>query len=222
MSIRHGSAMYSDKNEKPVQFDFTAWSQPAGFSPILSDTCPLAGFMMVKHCHSACNLVENITESSIITLNTPASMAENDNDSNLEVFHKFFFNVSTCHACDATFFEYSAKIIGPNVRETHDISRGSDTFGHTLIFQLIIVLLVMSLVVFCFLHFKRSSKARSTIDPEFQDLVIKHQTFATNDTDPHNTNYEKEKAQTLTATTNSVPDIKQIQEKMPDIINSRD
>ena len=116
----------------------------------------------------------------------------------------------------------SAKISGPIIHETHDISRGGDTFGHTLIFQLIIVLLVMSLAVFCFLHFKRSSKARSTIDPEFQDLVIKHQTFAaTNDTDPHNTNHEKEKAQTLTATTNSVPD-KQIQAKLPDVINSRD
>ena len=40
VSIRRGSAMYSDKNEEPVQFDFTAWSQPSGFSPIFSDTCP--------------------------------------------------------------------------------------------------------------------------------------------------------------------------------------
>ena len=103
VSIRHGSAMYSHKNEEPVQFDFTVWSQPAGFSPILSDTCPLAGFMMVKHCHSACNLVENITESSIAIhtiLNTQASMAENYNNSNLEAFHKLFLNVSPypCHA----------------------------------------------------------------------------------------------------------------------------
>ena len=100
VSIRHGSAMCSDKNEEPVQFDFTAWSQPAGFSPIFSDTCP-PGFMMVKHCHSACNLLENIIKPSVAILNTPASMAENYNNSNLEVFHKLFLNVSPypCHNC---------------------------------------------------------------------------------------------------------------------------
>ena len=32
------------RDPQPVQFDFTAWSQPAGFSPILSDTCH-PGFM---------------------------------------------------------------------------------------------------------------------------------------------------------------------------------
>ena len=222
VSIRHNSVMYCDKNEEPVQFDFTAWNQPAGFSPILSDTCH-PGFM-AKHC--ACNLVENATESwipSIPTLNTPASMAENYNiNNNLEVSHELYLNDSLCHFCDAFIFEYSAKITGPNVRETHDISHGGDTFSHTLIFQLIIVLLVISLVVFYFLHFKRSSKAKSTIDPEFQDLVIKYQTFTSDDTDPHiNANCEKEKAQTLTATTNSVPD-KQIQAKLPDVINSRE
>ena len=77
-------------------------------------------------------------------------MAENYNNNILEVSHKLFLSVSLCHACDPGILKCSAKIPGPIIRETHDISRGGDTFGHTLIFQLIIVLLVMSLVVFCF------------------------------------------------------------------------
>lgn len=91
-------------------------------------------------------------------------------------------------------------------------------FYYTLAIQLTVVLLVTSLVVFYFLHFKQSSKVRGTIDLELQDLVINHQTFATDDTDPHNTDHEKEKSQIATASKTD----KQIEAKLPDVINSRD
>ena len=93
--------------------------------------------------------------------------------------------------------------------------------GCTLIFQLAIVLLVISLAVFCFLRFKHcqsSTKMRGTIDHELEELVINHQTFATNDIDPHNTDHEKEKSQTATTSKTD----KQIEAKLPDVINSRD
>ena len=87
---------------------------------------------------------------------------------------------------------------------------------YILILQLIIVLLVMSLVVFCFLRFKR---VRSTMDLELQELVVKpHHTSV--DIDHNITDCETKKSQTTNTSTTAAD--KQIQTKLPDVINSRD
>ena len=95
-------------------------------------------------------------------------------------------------------------------------SYGHWLFIYILILQTIIVLLVMSFVVVCFLHFKRSTKTRSPIDLELQDLVIKHPDTA--DDVNHNTDCKKKKSPIATiAMTDEL-----IESKLPDIISSRD
>ena len=101
--------------------------------------------------------------------------------------------------------------------------RHSWQFRYNLPIQLTVVLLVTSLVVFSFLRFKQSSKARGAIDHELEELVIKHQTFATDDNntiDPHNTDRTCEKEKSQIATVISKSD-QQIEAKLPDVINSR-
>ena len=90
-----------------------------------------------------------------------------------------------------------------------------------LLMQLITVLLVMSFVVFCFLHFKL---AKSTTDVELQELVIVPHTLNINVDDINHVTDERDKGISQTAiTSTTVTDTdRQIQAKLPDVINSRD
>ena len=198
MSIRHDSnkcPMYSDENEETAQL-----TSQLGFCPIARDT-PLLLYL------------ENVAESQA-TLSTPLLVEE--------IPHVINNNKVSYNRDNVRLYSLSEPIV------KYDVLFGGDSdhlcrywplnFGYILIFQLAIVLLVMSFLVFCFLRFKQSSKVRGTIDLELQDLVINHQTFATDDIDPHNTDCEKQKSQTATTSKTD----KQIEAKLPDVINSRD
>lgn len=87
-------------------------------------------------------------------------------------------------------------------------------FNYTFILQLIVASFVMSLVVFCFLHFK---PVRSAIDVELQELVIKDHNAQID----HNIDCEKEKSKTMITSSTITETDKQLQAKLPDIINSR-